>query len=401
MESDNTNLFSLFSNDNTQSDWSPTDDELACALELNTLSTFRSQFRRLKGGFNSFRAIFEAPRYQFGMFPDNALFLLDRFINERKKLQIGRELAKCPKEVKLITYFDSRYPEKLKQIENPPPVLYVKGDLTYDFNTSIAIVGSRIFTDYGRQMTEYFTYQLASWGFTIISGGARGIDSEAHRTALKAGGKTIAVFGCGIDVVFPPDNMKLFNEIASSGALVSEFPLGTIPEKYNFPMRNRIIAALGRGTLVIEAPEKSGALITAELAAQAGRDVFAIPGRLTDLRSAGANKLIMDGAMIASSPADIPLRFGLIVIEGKSEDTPLKASNLSADEARVYELTGIEAKNTDVIVQESGLPAQRVLSSLLMLQTKGLIRELPGGRFVRPVSSIIPPLKSNGHFNNS
>jgi DNA processing protein len=224
----------------------------------------------------------------------------------------------------------------------------------------------------------------------IISGGARGIDSIAHQSALKAGGRTIAVFGSGIDFIFPAENKKLFESIAESGAIVTEFPLGTVPEKFNFPMRNRIISGLARGTLVVEAPEKSGALITAELALQGGREVFAVPGRLTDMRSKGANLLIRDGAHPALDPTDIPLRFGLIVVHTDNPDSGKAAAGLEGDEALVYPAVGLEAKNVDDLVREVGLSAPRMLSTLLILQTRGLIRELPGSRFVRPVGNCQP-----------
>jgi DNA processing protein len=234
-------------------------------------------------------------------------------------------------------------------------------------------------------ITEQFSWQLSSMGFTIISGGARGIDSIAHNIAIQADGKTFAVLGCGIDVVFPAENNTLFGKIPGFGALISEFPLGTIPEKFNFPARNRIIAALARGTLVIEAPEKSGALITSDLALQNGKEVFAVPGRLTDKRSDGCNKLIQDGAHLVLDPFDIPIRFGLTVVEGDNESQEQIIPTLAGDEKIVFDVVGLDARDTDDIVRTVGLPARRVLSTLLILQTRGLIKELPGSRFVRPV----------------
>ncbi len=381
----------LFSNKNADPVWEPTDDEIACALELNTLSTFRTQFRWLRTKFKSFQAILEAPPDELNVIPERSAFLKKRFIEHRAMLTVGTERAKVPSEVDVITYFDSRYPATLKELHTPPPVLFVRGDLNYEFCSSISIVGTRSFTDYGRQMAEHFAYQLAGWGFTIVSGGARGIDSIAHKSALQAAGKTIAVLGCGIDFVFPRENEKLFDEIAEKGALVTEFPMGSVPEKFNFPARNRLIASLGRGTLIIEAAEKSGALITADHALQTGREVFAVPGRITDGRSRGTNRLIQDGAHIALDSTDIPIRFGLIVIEGASPDSDKAAEQLTGDEALVYEAVGLEAKDTDDIVREVGIPAQRVLAALLILQTKGLVRELPGSRFVRPVGTLKSP----------
>jgi len=367
-------------------EWEPTEDELACAVELNLLNSFRSQFRLFRQRFGSFREMLEAPPEMLDFFPSHSLHSKERFLELRKELQVGREYSKIPSGVEVITYFDRRFPASLREIRTPPPVLYVHGNIEFDHSMSISIVGSRTYTDYGRQMAERFAYHLASWGFTIISGGARGIDSFAHKAALDAKGKTIAVFGCGIDFIFPRENKKLFEKmVESGGAVVSEFPVGTVPEKYNFPLRNRLIAALGRGTLVVEAGEQSGALITAELASEMGKDVFAVPGRLTDMRSRGTNLLIRDGAHIVLDPLDIPISFGLVVVKSSNSSGEKAADGLRGDEALVYESVTLEAKTVDTIVQEVGLPASRVLSALLMLQTRGLVRELSGSRFVRPV----------------
>jgi DNA processing protein len=366
-------------------DWESTPDELACALELNTLSTFRTLFRWLRRKFRSFRSMMDARMDDLDVVPESSAYLKERFLEHRLLLTPGMEMSKLPPDVGIITYFDKKYPESLRELYTPPPVLYVRGDIEYNYSQSMSIVGSRTHSDYGRQMTEHFGYQLAGWGFTIISGGARGIDSLAHKAAINAGGRTIAVLGNGIDIIFPKENEKLFGKIIEKGAIVSEFPIGTVPEKFNFPMRNRLIAALGRGTLIVEAPDISGALITADLALQMGREIFAVPGRITDGRSRGTNKLIQDGAHIALDPSDIALRFGLTVIEGTVPDSGAIAEQLEGDESLVYEVIGLEAKDTDQIVREASLPAPRVLASLLMLRTKGLIRELAGSRFVKPV----------------
>ena len=386
----------LFETSDPAFDWEPTEEELSLALELNTLNSFRLQFRRLKTIFSDFKAIFNANASDLGVFTDWGEPYRIKYLKKVEALKPGTELSKVPDDVHIITYFDKRYPPQLREIYDPPPVLYVKGDLKYDYQTSIAIVGTRLYSDYGRMATERFSYQLSSWGFTIISGGARGIDSIAHRTAILAGGKTIGVLGCGINVVFPSENRKLFDEITLDGALISEFPMGTIPEKFNFPARNRIIAALGHGTLVVEAPEKSGALITSDLALQNGKDVFAVPGRLTDKRSDGCNRLIQDGAHMVLDPSDITIRFGLTIIEDDTHNREQIMPSLSGDEKLVFDAVGLEARDTDVLVREVGLSASRVLSTLLVLQTRGLIKELPGSRFIRPVKpsgSIFPPNK--------
>jgi len=386
---------SLFSNDAPDFSWEPTDAEIAIALELNTLNSFRTQFRRLKTRYRSFGSMLDAGPDDLAQFPDWAQSHRERLLDQVSHLKFGTEFRKVPGDVTILTFFDRRYPHQLREIYDPPPLLYVKGDLTYDFTVSMSIVGTRSNTEYGRSTAEQFAYQLASWGFTIVSGGARGIDSIAHSAALEAGGKTVAVLGSGIDVIFPAENQSLFAQIAESGAVVTEFPMGAIPEKYNFPARNRIIAALGRATLIVEAAEKSGALITADLACQNGRDVFAVPGRLTDGRSKGTNMLIHDGAHIALDPSDIPVRFGLTVLERDSADSENAVAHLEGDEALVYNAIGLEAKDTDVIVRELGIPAHRILSALLLLQMRGLVKELPGSRFVRPVRSLGKPLPAD------
>jgi DNA processing protein len=385
---------SLFEDINPAPAWERTEDEIACALELNTLNSFRTQFRRLRTKYHSFRAMYEATDRDLAAFPDWATPWRNRFVEQKGQLRPGEEYSRVPKDVAILTYFDNDFPSRLREIYDPPPVIYVRGDLSYDYATSLSIVGSRSYTDYGRGVAEKFAYQLASWGFTIISGGARGIDSLGHRACLAAGGKTIAVLGNGMDVVFPVENRKLFARIAEQGALITEFPMGTVPEKYNFPARNRLIAAMSRGTLIVEAPEKSGALITADLALQNGREVFAVPGRLTDGRSKGTNQLIHDGAHVALDPTDIPIRFGLTVLEGEEPDAECMASRLTGDEAIVYEAVGLEAREADALVREIGIPAARVLSALLVLQTRGLVKELPGSRFVRPVFPLAKPALS-------
>jgi len=375
----------LFNAPDPDFEWQPTTDEIAAAVELNTLNSFRLQFRRLRTIFRSFTGILRAGPVDLAGIPGWAETHRERYLEQVQTLTPGREFEKIPADIRIVTYFDPLYPPHLKELYDPPPVLYIRGDHEFDLRSSIAIVGTRNLSDYGRTSTEMFSWQLASWGFTIISGGARGIDSAAHHAAIDSGGKTAAVLGCGIDVVFPSENRKLFQEIPESGALVSEFPMGTIPEKYNFPARNRIIAGLSRGILVTEAPEKSGALITTDLGMQLGREIYAVPGRLTDGRSKGTNLLIQDGAHVVLDPSDIPVSLGMTILESENVtiDNPLQ---LDGDEALVYESVSLEPVDIDQLVHELGIPAQRLLSAILVLQTRGLVKELPGSRFVRPVN---------------
>ncbi len=222
--------------------------------------------------------------------------------------------------ISLVTIFDAEYPEDLKRIYNPPAVLYIKGNLPRDCPAGIAIVGTRRATVYGAKVAHKVAGDLAANGICIVSGMARGIDTCAHKGALEAGGLTIAVLGCGVDVVYPPENRALAEQIQQSGAIVSEFPLGTPPDKMNFPARNRIISGLSRGVVVVEAPVKSGALITADFALEQGREVFAVPGPITSRNSEGCHHLIRDGARLLQGVEDVLEELWDISIEEKGTD---------------------------------------------------------------------------------
>ena len=222
----------------------------------------------------------------------------DKIIKELKDFRpddekINNELVKIKDSgIRLITLNDDSYPQNLKSIYDPPPYLYVKGDFKNEDRLSVAIIGSRSATNYGRQITETISKELSSLGITIVSGMARGIDSFAHQSTLDAGGRTIAVLGCGIDIAYPPENKALMKRIRNSGAIISEFPFGAPPEAANFPQRNRIISGLSLGTVVIEAADDSGSLITANYAVEQGRELFAVPGNITSRMSKGSNSLI-------------------------------------------------------------------------------------------------------------
>ena len=239
---------------------------------------------------------------------------VELILSTKNKIDPKREIKKAEKEdIKIITFRDTSYPKALSLISDPPLVLYVKGEVKETDRLSVGIVGSRMASDYGKRVTREFVSELGKAGFTIVSGLAKGIDAEAHRTALKVGVRTLAVLGCGIDVVYPEENRKLFSEIPSSGAIISEFPFGTPPSKENFPQRNRIIAGLSLGIVVIEAAERSGALITARLAIEEGREVFAVPGPITSPLSCGTNKLIKDGAKLTDSSSEIIEELGPMI----------------------------------------------------------------------------------------
>lgn len=280
-----------------------------------------------------------------------------------------------------LTWADTAYPEYLRHIFNPPAVLYYLGDIRPDDDPAVALVGSRRSTYYGREMAGRLAKELAGAGLTVVSGMARGIDTAAHRGALEGEGRTFAVLGSGLDVVYPPENRKLMREIAAHGAVISEFPLGSPPEPWHFPVRNRIISGLTRGTVVVEAAARSGALITAELALEQGRDVMAVPGNVTTPVSRGPHGLIKQGARLVESGADILEEIGVAALSGPPAAGGGAAAPLDPDEERVLKLIEAEPLAMDIIIRDAGLPSERVTAVLTLLEIKGIARRLPGGLF--------------------
>jgi len=281
---------------------------------------------------------------------------------------------------------DEEYPASLRQIYDPPIVLYVKGKLTTGDKNSVAIVGSRQTTHYGLEVARKLSYQLAYMGVTVVSGGARGIDTAAHQGTLSAKGRTVAVLGTGINIVFPPENVELFERIAASGAVVTQFPFNRTADKQTFPMRNRIVAGMTLGTVVVEANLTSGALITANFATEYGRQVFAVPGRIDSPRSKGCHDLIKKGAKLCEGPEDILSEFEyLFPASNKPTGQPgLPAMTLSESEQKVYDLLNDrEELAIDEIVRGTGLPVSTVSVALLSLEMKRLVKQLPGKLFVR------------------
>jgi DNA processing protein len=299
----------------------------------------------------------------------------------------------------LVHSQDERYPAALKRIHDPPPVLYVKGDMTKADNLAVAVVGSRRCSLYGQEQASRFAHLLAASGFTIVSGLARGIDTAAHQGALAAGGRTIAVQGCGLANVFPPENAKLFDMIALNGACVSELPLRSEPLPEHFPPRNRIIAGLSLGVIVVEAALRSGALITAQTALECNREVMAIPGKIDSPLSQGGHRLIKDGAKLVESVEDVMEALGYIGeqlkehcaaaaeeagrrVEASLFDTS-EGLNLKGNELRIYESLAKEPTHSDQIIAMTGLGPGVVNAGLIALRLKGIVRQLPGNLFAR------------------
>ena len=301
----------------------------------------------------------------------------------RSELDLDREWERLEREsVRTLTWQDEDYPRRLSEIDQPPPVLYLRGRLTDTDLWSVAVVGTRKLTAYGRQVTEKIAGFLAENGVTIVSGLARGVDTIAHRAAIRAGGRTIAVLGSGLDRVYPYENGGLAEEIVRRdlGAVVSDYPLGTPPEGPNFPPRNRIISGLSLATVVVEAGLKSGALITARFAVDQGRDVLAVPGNIFGSQSAGTNRLIRDGAHPCLKPEDI-----LDVLEwARAVQYPERVRPVPEDglERTLFDKLGREARHIDELSAETGISISEISAALTVMELKGLVEQIGGMNYV-------------------
>jgi DNA processing protein len=283
---------------------------------------------------------------------------------------------------------DENYPASLREIYDPPLVLYVKGDLTAKDKNAVAMVGSRSTTHYGIETARKLAYQLAYVGVTVVSGGARGIDTAAHQGAMAAKGRTVAILGTGINLIFPPENAELFARVAENGAVLTQFPFNRNGDRQSFAIRNRIIAGMTLGTVVVEADLHSGALITSNFATEYGRQVFAVPGRIDSPRSKGCHDLIKKGAKLCEGAEDILSEFEYLFPGSNRPPSPgetgvLPALELSANEQKVYDALDNEERSIDEIIRKSGLPSSAVSVALLSLEMKRAVKQLPGKLFVR------------------
>jgi DNA processing protein len=297
------------------------------------------------------------------------------FIQVREAINLEDDYLRIiEKGIQVITINDEHYPQKLKSIEHPSPVLYVKGTFEEADNFAVAIVGTRHLTSYGRQVTLELASFLARNGITVVSGLARGIDSIAHEATLNAGGRTLAVLGCGVDVVYPPEHRALSQRIQEHGALISDYYPGTLPEGINFPPRNRIISGLSLASVIIEAGEKSGALITAEFAANQGREVFALPGSIYSPRSKGTNRLIRDGAMPLIDFDELLAVLDLTQVE--EYRYAKKVIQKNEVEELLSNVIKEEPLQIDEIKNASGLSMEKVSAALVMMELKGIVRKV-------------------------
>ena len=291
------------------------------------------------------------------------------------KISLEAEMEKLGRYgVRVLTYHDSGYPSRLKEIYDYPPLLYVRGSLLPEDEWCLAVVGTRRATVYGRQVTEEIVTDLARSKITIVSGLAKGIDSIAHRSTLEAGGRSIAVFACGLDIVYPGENAELARSIMQQGALISEYPLGTSPRADNFPRRNRIMSGLSLGVLVVEAGDTSGAMITAHMALEQNREVFAIPGSILSPASSGTNYLIQEGAKLIRDYTDILEELNLTTVARQMEMKEIVPP--SETESLLLKQLGAEPTHIDEVCRSSNLPMSVVSSTLAMMELKGLVKQM-------------------------
>jgi DNA processing protein len=337
------------------------------------------RLRRLIDAFGDVRSAWEAPS---GQLAASGLRggALEALLDLRRKLDLGAEMGRLAERgVAVVTIDDPAYPARLREIYGAPPLLFVRGQLPPAGASLLSVVGTRQATAYGRAVTEQIVGDLARQGVWIVSGFARGVDTHAHRAALAAGGRTIAVVACGLDTVYPPENRDLAAAVPRQGALISELPLGARPEARNFPARNRIVAGVSPATLVVEAGERSGALITAEFALAQGREVLAVPGPITSPRSVGTNRLIQDGARLVQSAEEVRSELGLQGEAQKASQLRLaELMPLDPDEQAVVARLAAEPLLTDDLAQALGRPIQEVQATLTMLELKGQVRQVAG-----------------------
>lgn len=282
---------------------------------------------------------------------------------------------------RILLWNDSGYPPSLREIDDFPPLLFVCGSLQERDRFAVAIVGTRKPTPYGRSVAERLARELSRYGLTVVSGGARGIDTAAHTGALRAGGRTIAVLGCGIDVVYPAESAALFQRITTQGAILSEYPPGVSPDAWRFPARNRIVSALALGVLVVEAPHDSGALLTANHALEQGKPVFAVPGNIDTGQNAGSHRLIKDGATLVDSVEDIVRGLGIAPEPPPERAAPVPP--LTPTQQGILRVLSLVPKHVDTLAEELHLPIAQLNAEILILEMHNLVRRQPGNTYIR------------------
>lgn len=357
-----------------------------CYLALNSVRLIGPvRVRRLREAFGSVESILQADASRLtrvegiGEAAARAITQWSDHWNLQRELE---EIARLG--LSVVDCEDPDYPSLLREIYDPPLVLYYRGDLSAARRRGVAVVGSRHTSRYGEDCAKKLAYQLAYAGLTIHSGLARGIDTFAHQGALAAKGRTTAVLGCSLDHIYPPENRALADKIAEEGGvLISEFPLGTPPDRQTFPMRNRIVSGLSHGLLVVEAGESSGALITARMALDQGRSIFAVPGRIDSPHARGCHRLIKEGAKLVESAQDILSEFDLLLPPSPEESRRPWPDDLRPEEKTILQAMDMDEIQLDTLIQKTGLPSGVVTSTLLRLEMRKLVRQLPGKTFIK------------------
>ena len=338
------------------------------------------RLRGLLDFFGSLEVAWRAPidGLQAAGLPGRIIENLLKVRNENRLEQVWERIL--AQHITVLTWEDPGYPARLKEIDQPPPVMYVRGEILDSDHWAVAIVGTRQVTYYGRQVAEEIAAYLAHRGIIVVSGLARGVDGVAHDATLNAGGRTYAVLGCGVDRIYPPEHQRLAERIMASGAIISDYPPGTPPESANFPPRNRIIAGLSLATVVVEAGETSGALITATFAAEQGRDVLAVPGNIHAPQSLGTNRLIRDGARPLLKPEDIMEMLQLELVQEKRQARIVLPAD--ALEACILQVLSSQPVHIDDIGSQTGLSIDKVSATLTLMELKGVVRQVGGMNYV-------------------
>ncbi len=364
-------------------------DDLEGLLRLNMISGIGTiTYRNLIEHLGSVKSILECQKSKLEKIPGIGPRIAERIVNGSKTADVDKEIKQAERDdVKIVPFSSDQFPHNLKQIYDPPLVLYIKGDILKSDTLSLAIVGARRCSYYGRTQSERFARQLVGVGFCVVSGMARGIDTNAHIGAIKGKGRTIAVLGSGLGSIYPRENKELSEKIASNGAVISELPMSTPPNNRNFPPRNRIISGLSLGVLVIESTLRSGSSITAKWALEHGKEVFAVPGNIDSNHSRGTNKLIKDGAKLVEDINDIVEELGPLAesihIDDNTKVADIRGLTLNSQENKIFSLLSSAPMDIDEIITKSGLPTSNVASILMILEVKRLVKQLSGKRFVK------------------
>jgi len=371
----------------TVSSAAPANDALTRWIALSRVKGLGCvSFKKLAAHFTDPTKAFFASVEELAAVPELDRGVVNGLANFSQWKAASEELQQVKRAgVKIVPFTDSSYPARLRMIADPPPLLYVKGELSPQDEKAIAVVGSRSASEYGRRVARELCRGLASLGFTIVSGMARGIDGVAHETALNAQGRTIAALGSGVDRAYPPEHDQLYRRIAETGAVISELPIGTKPLAHHFPARNRLISGLSLGVVVVEATEKSGSLITASFALEQGREVFAVPGEVGSSRSRGAHRLIRQGAKLVETANDIIEEVAPQLLPQRDErakETRELPDSASEGARKIFALLQERPLQIDEVIEGSGFASPRVSEILLELELQGYLKQLPGKRYV-------------------